>query len=351
MVKTFRKLAALTAAVALVSSFAVCASATVTVNTTTSYVDADTVNVRAVVVGDAGELGNNANVTYYATSPAAEETPTKGIVYIEQRTASNHKVTFEFETDAAYINSAVKVSYAKATTAVESTIPDVVEYCNITVTGPNGSASTTFVKGADPDGTYTVAYTPTTGKYVSELQVTGGDAIIVTPGANSLTFTLSNFVETSTDITITATESYNATGNETGRVVNAGGIIAGEDSNAAIEGGDAVAYEGFKAQAGNRKLTVIGNVAGLAEDADYGVIVTADTIDATATTLPGTGCYAAKGKDSNGYFAVQLIDTHADAETATFIKPGVDYNTAVYFKNGSEYRIVLGNVVTIPVAQ
>lgn len=348
MVKTFRKLAALTAAVALVGSFAVCASAAVTVNTTTVY-DGEDIVVNTVVSADAGEL-NGAQVTYYATNENA--TATGGIVYMDQKPATNGSATFEFKTDAAYIGSGFKVSYTGATEAIDDyTIPVATEFCNITVTGPNGSASAKFEKGTDPDGTYTVAYTPTAGKGVSALQVTGGTVTIVTANDTSLTFTLSDFEVTTTDIAITATESYKATGNEIGSVINAGSIIAGEDSNAEIVDGDDAAYEEFKASAGDRKLTVIGKVTGLATDEIYGVIVAESITAGDVETLPTERVYAAKGKNDDGYFAVQLIDTNDDVENADFIKPGVTYQTAVYYKAGNVYKIVKGNDVTIPEVQ
>lgn len=348
MVKTFRKLAALTAAVALVASFAVCASAEVTVNTTTAYVDADTVSVSATVTGTEGELADGVQVTYYATNAKADATATAGIVHIDQAPATNGSAVFNFKTDADYLSSSVKVSYTGANAAVGSIIPGIF---NLTVTdGTANVVSTPIAEGTDPNKTYTAAYTPAEGKYVSALAVTGGTATIVKASAGSLTFTLSGLPAVAGDIVITVTEAdIAATDNESGRVVNAGGIIAkGASTDAKLEDGNADAYENFKAAAGNRKLTVIGQVDAAATE--YGVIV-AENIDDTVYTLPSERVYAAKGKGADGYFAVQLIDTENDLDVASFIVPGVTYETAVYYKTGNVYKIVKGESVTIPVEQ
>ena len=340
MVKTFRKLAALTAAVAIVSSFAVCASAEVTVNTTTSYVDADTISVTAVVSDGEGTELNDAQVTYFATNAGA--TATGGIVYMDQKAAENGVATFTFKTDADYLESAVKVGYTGATEAVESIIP--ICYTLSVTDGAANSVSTQIAKNADPNGTYTMAYTPATGKYVSALTVTGGTATIVTSSASSLTFTLTGLAAATGDITITATESDINAGSEVGSVIRAGGIVAGADNN------DTVTDEGglpdeYKAEEGNRKLTVIGKVENLPDGVEYGVIV-AESIDENAYQLPAERFFKALGKNDDGYFAVQLIDT-ADNASATFIKAGTTYQTAVYYKYGNVYKIVKGNTVTI----
>lgn len=343
MVKTFRKLAALTAAVALVSSFAVCASAAVTVNTTTSYINGSKIAVKAVVSdGDDNEL-NNAQVTYYATNPNA--TATDEIVYMDQKTASNGSATFEFKTNADYIESTVKVSYTNATGPVTDKIPD---YTCLIVKDGNGTEKGRAPIKADVAGPYTVDYTLADGYYVSALTVEGvegAEAIITTQEGNKLTFYLLGLGSVDKDITIKATETQHVAGDEIGKVVSVGGIIAGDNSNDDVEYGEDA--DGYKAEAGDRKLTVIGQVTGLAADADFGVIVTTQEIDENAQGLPTAGFYAAKAKNIDGYFAVQLIDTNKDAENATFIKPNTIYHTAVYYKAGAVYKIIKGNDVTI----
>ncbi len=342
MVKTFRKLAALTAAVALVASFAVCASADVTVNMTTSYIDGSKIAVKAVVSDGEGTELDGAQVTYYATNAGA--TATGGVVYMDQKAAENGAATFEFKTDAAYITSAVKVGYTGASAAVTDSIPDYTQFALTVTDGAENSATIPLRAGDLLTGTYTVAYTPTEGKYVSALTVAGGTATIIAKTESSLTFALTMDGNVTGDVTITATESFNATGSEFGVVSGAGGIVAGEDSNDTVtdEGG---LPDDYKAEAGNRKLTVIGKVTGLAADADYGVIV-AESIDDSATALPSERFYKALGKNADGYFAVQLID-YADDASATFIKTGVTYQTAVYYKAGDAYTIVMGDPVTI----
>ena len=59
------------------------------------------------------------------------------------------------------------------------------------------------------------------------------------------------------------------------------------------------------------------------------------------------GVYEAKGKNADGYFAVQLID-NGEGDDA-LIKVGTAYNTAIYFQNPNtlKYTIVAGNAVTV----
>lgn len=340
MVKTFRKLAALTAAVALVASFAVCASAAVTVNTTSTYLDADTVSVSATVTGTEGELANGAQVTYYATNAAADATA--GVVHIDQAPATDGSAQFNFKTDADYLRSAVKIGYTGASAAVDSIIPGIF---TLTVTDGDANTVSTYIsENTDPNKTYEVNYTPAEGKQVSALTVAGGTATIVSAADGKLVFTLSGLPAVSGNIVVTVTETEIQVSTATGRVVAAGGIIAGANSNDKLDDGSEIA-EGFKAAEGNRKLTVIAEVIGEGVT-EYGVIV-AENIDDSATTLPDARVYAAKGKADNGMFAVQLIDTENDLEVANFIVPGVEYETAVYFKVGNVYKIVKGDSVTI----
>ena len=99
--------------------------------------------------------------------------------------------------------------------------------------------------------------------------------------------------------------------------------------------------------AGNRKLSVIGQV----KDSDvYGIIVSEAAITAgNVTELPSEGVYQAKGKNADGYFAVQLIDTAT--ENADFIKAGTPYYTAIYYATESGYTIVANTNTVTAVAQ
>ncbi len=344
MVKTFRKLAALTAAVALVSSFAVCASAAVTVNMTTSYVDVDTVAVKAVVSADAGEL-NGAEVTYYATHNDAAETAIGKVVYMDQKPATNGSATFEFKTDKNYIESTVKVGYTGAPGAVTDEIPD---YDYVVVTNEAGTEKARTEIKADLAGPYTVTYTPAEGCYVSALEVENGngaeaEAVITKQVGTSLEFYLTGIDSVDGNITIKATETQ-STSEPTGGFLNAAGIIADGNSDIDVEYGDGDAGD-YMAATGNRKITVIGQVQNLAPGAKFGVIVAA-TINAgddVIPELPTEGCYAALAKDAEGKFAVQLIDTDE------IFVPGQPYETAVYYEVDSGYKIIKGASVKIPV--
>jgi len=246
MVKTLRKLAALTAVVALVGSFAVCASA-VEVSTTTTY--GSSAAEILVTSNVTGIVGTDKQVTYYATNGAASETG--GIVYIDQKPADNGTATFEFKTKYAYVTSGIKVNY---TGSIEAPAED-------TITAPTGDAPVEIVAS----------------------------------------------------------------------VQDAGGIIAGENSNDGDMGN-------FAAAAGDRKLTVIGKVTG--DVSEFGVIVTTDAIDENATTLPTGRAFRAVEKRSDGIFAVQLIDAE---ENGTFVEADQAYNVAVYYKVGNAYKIVKYN--------
>ena len=351
MVKTFRKIAALTAAIALVASFAVCASA-LTVNPTTVY-SGDDILVTTVVSGE--ELTEGTQVTYYAENASAAATG--GIVYIDQKPAVAGRAEFSFVTDAAYVGNAFKVSYTGAPAATPGEIPEGVRTYNVVVSGNGGSASAAIADNANPNGTYTVAYTPATGYYVSDLTVTGGVATLVRSTANSLTFTLTlaDPSEVNADIAITATETAITAGEETGSVVQAGFIVAGADSNDKVvdeDGNKSDLDAAFQAAEGDRKVTIIGKVENLAADAEYGVIVSKDTIDTAAyyDEIPANLWYKALDKNEAGYFAVQLIDKADDATTG-FIKSSDTYHTAVYFKAGNIYKIVTGVDISVQVAQ
>ena len=330
MVKTLKKLAALTAAVALVCSFAVCASA-VTVTTTTTYAGqtGDKVSVTAVVTAEGTEL-NGAQVTYYATNAAATATDT--VVYLDQKPAADGSATFTYETNAAYLlNSTAKVGYT-AGTAVDAPLSGIAVKLD--------GVLQTVIPYATLNGTHTVRYTPTAGKIVTGVTASNGTAEFVDADATSFTFILT---DASAGVEISVIEETPAVEIEaTITPINAGGIVAGADSNDAVEGGELA--DSAKAEEGNRKLTVIGKVTGEAQGAEFGIIV-ADAIDADATELPA-GAFKALEKNAAGYFAVQLIDSSDDA-TSEFIKSGEEYETAIYVKVGDTCKIIKGVNVTI----
>ena len=115
MVKTgvFKKIAALTAAVTLVGSFAVGASA-VGISTTTTYVQGSE-NQKVAVTATVTDAGSEVEVTYYATNSSGD------VVYVDQDTASTAgSATFNYVTAAANLKSDVKVGYTGATAATPS---------------------------------------------------------------------------------------------------------------------------------------------------------------------------------------------------------------------------------------
>lgn len=303
MVKTgvFKKIAALTAALTIVGSFAVSASA-VKVNTTTTYVQGD--KNKVTVTAAVTEVGGAYEVTYYATNSSGN------VVHADQDTANaSGAVTFTYVTDTANLRNNAKIGYTGATTAATDSITGY----KITVT----DGGILKVPSEDIVGTHTLDYVVPTGKVVTGVTATGATATYVSNTAKLITVALSNVTS---DVVITV-QTQDAALAATGSHTDSGAVKT----------------------ASERKISVLANVANATE---YGVIISASAIDTTATTLPGAGVYAAQGKSDDGYFAVQLIDEGTDGAGA-LIQSGVAYNTAVYYKNANgTYTIVAGETVT-----
>lgn len=328
-----KKIAALTAAIAMVLSFAVCAGA-VNVDTTTQYVEG-TDNAKVNVIANVSGLGDALYVTYYATND-------EGVVYAGQENVVSGEATFDYVTSAANLNSNVKVGYAAGTDAEDAT----VDGYTVTVTG---GTATPAVIPTEFEGTVVLAYEVGTTNKVTAVSAEGADATLVTYDATSVTVNLANVDD---DVVITVTTQALENIGATATYIDAAAIVStGADTDATYVDGEEVigsAREEYEAAEGDRKLTVLAQVA---NSNAYGVIITADEIETGAVdALPETGVYAAKGFGDEGYFAVQLIDTGADEEGA-LIQSGVDYNVYVYYATSHGYMIIAGEAVNTTVAE
>ena len=321
MVKTgvFKKIAALTAAVTLVGSFAVGASA-VGISTTTTYVQGSE-NQKVAVTATVTDAGSEVEVTYYATNSSGD------VVYVDQDTASTAgSATFNYVTAAANLKSDVKVGYTGAT---EATPSDVTGY---TITcGDKSSVVPTENEG----GTFTFAYAMPDGKALDT--VTSDDATVVSASYSNGTLTVVLGAVTK-DTTLNVVLKDATVLNPTGSYIQGAAIVSDGINDEVTEGSGDVT-----SAAGNRKLSVIGQV----KDSDvYGIIVSEEAItDGNVTELPSEGVYQAKGKNADGYFAVQLIDTAT--ENADFIKAGTPYYTAIYYATESGGYTIVANTTTV----
>lgn len=322
MVKTkvFKKIAALTAAVAMIGAFAASASAVV-VTPTTTYTTVDG-QQKVNVVTNVSELGGAVEVTYYASKNG-------NTVYVDQKTANaSGEAQFDYVTDTANYGAAVKVSYTNAA-AAEDVANGVPSY---TISG-TGITSITVPTGSI-NGEHNLAYTLASGQVITGVTATAPATVSSYEyNAGTLTVVLANATG---DVVLTV-----ATGiayNPTITCIDAAAIVSTgvEDE---IEG----AAQDVHAALGQRKVSVLAQVADATE---YGIIISAAAIEAgEKDTLPA-GAYAAKG-NSNGYFAVQVIDTGDDTAEDALIQSGVTYNTAVYYRhpNTGKYFIVAGDDV------
>ena len=319
MVKTgvFKKIAALTAAVTLVGSFAVGASA-VSIQTTTSYV-AGSNNQKVSVTANVTGAGSGVEVTYYATKGAE-------VVYVDQDTASAAgAVTFDYVTAASNLKSNVKVGYTGATGATPS---DVSGY-TITCEGKSTVVPTTNV-----GGTFTFAYTMPDGKALDKVESTGAAVTDASYSEGNITVVLA---AVTADTTLTVVTKDAVVINPTGEWLQSAAIVSDGKTDTVEDEtpGD------ITSEAGNRKLSVLAKVV---DSDEYGIIVSDTAIPAGPVAALPEGAYKAKGKSAEGYFAVQLIDTEA-ADATEFIKANTNYYTAVYYKTASGYVIVAGGTV------
>lgn len=327
MVKTgvFKKIAALTAAVTLVGSFAVGASA-VGISTTTTYVQGSE-NQKVAVTATVTDAGSEVEVTYYATNSSGD------VVYVDQDTASTAgSATFNYVTAAANLKSDVKVGYTGATAATPSDVTGYTITC-----GDKSSVVPTENEG----GTFTFAYAMPDGKALDTVTSDGATVVSASYSNGTLTVVLSAVTK---DTTLNVVVKDATVLNPTGSYIQGAAIVSdGKTDEYTTEEGSS----DVTSVAGDRKLSVIGQV----KDSDvYGIIVSEAAITAgNVTELPSEGVYQAKGKNADGYFAVQLIDTAT--ESAEFIKAGTPYYTAIYYKTESGYTIVANTDTVTAVAQ
>ena len=333
MVKTgvFKKIAALTAAVAMMASFALCAGAA-QVNTTTQYTDSTKQEIN--VVASVSDLGGAVEVTYYATNGAS-------VVYIDQKTANDDgEAAFNYVTDKAnLLSSSVLVGYTDAPAALPDGVP------GYTISGEGITAIN--VPTEDIDGTHVLAYSLPAGR--NFVDVESDDATVTEAGyANgNITVTLSGATG---DVTLNVVTEAALTVFPEVEFADAAFIVSGGARN------DVAAEDAGKdvhANAGDRKLTVLAKVT---EAEEFGVLVSTSAIEAgTVDALPTDAtAYRALGRnEGTGYFAVQLIDTSVDGtDGETWLTASAQYYTAVYYKHPetNKYTIEAGEMVEIVAA-
>lgn len=334
--KALKKIAALVTAIALVVCFAVSASAEISVVTKTTYTpgsDNELVDVNVVVTG---LEDTDAYVTYYATD--ASSIP----VHIDQVVASSNRAEFNFQTDAEKLESSVVIGRTSADAAITGeTIDGLAITWSI-----NGGATTREVIATEADS-YTIAYTATSGKVFDYATVNGATAEAA-EAAGNIVVQLASLADDAREATIVIYEkdapidapTVAATAITAAAVEVEDGsykIYDDKENEIAPEEGDTA----LESEAGNRKLTVIGNAAGAQK---FGIIIsdTAFTTD-RATSLDGYTAYEALGATEAGTFAVQLIDS-ATENHEVITDAGV--YVAVYAFDGNVYSITaLADVV------
>lgn len=312
--RTFKKIVALVAAIALVVCFAVSASAIQVVTRTTYTNDAKTeINVAVNVT----EIAGADYATYYATNGAKT-------VYVDQAEVSDAgAASFNFNTDATDLKSTVKIGYTGNTGAAKA--EDISGYTISCVIAGKADYTKNVATGAEGTldaYTATFAYACDSGKTVDLDAITATNAVVgaAVYEASTLTVPLTNITG---DVVITVAEESTVVIEATPSLTTSGAINVTED----VKGEDAV---------GDRRVTVIGTATGK-DVAEYGVIVTTGAITA-GEGLDNLDAYSGKtykaqGKAVNGLFAVQLVDqTAADAQDAILV-PGTTYNVAVYVKD------------------
>ena len=325
MVKTgvFKKIAALTAAIATIGVFAVSASADVGVSTTTQYTG-DKVNVIANVSGLSGAV----EVTYYATNG-------DDVVYVDQTTATDAgAATFDYVTDATDLKSAVKVGYTAATAAVGT---DVTGY---TISGEG--ITSLNVPTENVNGTHVLAYALADGKKVVGVTSSNGTVSAYSYANGELTVTLTDATKADVVLTVAVENEVVPEAPEYKHINSAGIVSTGLKD--AVEGED---NEAAHAADGDRKVSVLGKLLNVGDN--FGVIVSdtaiveADDLDAA----PTENAYQAKEKNALGQFAVQLIDDATEGEK--WFEAGKTYYTGLYFFNPvtEKYVVVAGGEITI----
>ncbi len=315
MVKTgvFKKIAALTAALAIVGSFAVSASA-VTVSTTTTYAEEGKVSVSVDVSGfDAAGI----EVTYYATNGETD-------VYVNQdATDAEGKAEFDYVTEEANLKSTVLVGYTGSTDAESA----LVDARTISVVG----GDFIVVPTEDAEDTFVIPYTLPESTKLTGVTAVGAE-VVAEMVAGGIQVTL-------TDVTgdVTITPVYDNVIVENVICENTAGAVVIADGTTSYVG--AAEGQGF--------ITVLADIDGLAEGREFGVIISDAAITAgTFDAIPdGAKAYRAKAKGADGKFGVRVVDT-ATEEADKFIKADSTYYTAVYYVN-AKGKYVIAAVETV----
>lgn len=313
MAKTFKRIAALALALTLVVCFAVSASAVApTVATTTQYVAGDTTKVNVTV----SITGNDADyVTYYATKGGED-------VYIDQVDLSSGSATIKYQTAADDLGGTVKVGYTNGAAFDES----IDSY---TITTDKGTLSHSVIPNS---GTITVTISDYEASANMKFKDVSADGATVTSSEEALgtiTVVLSN---PTGNVALTVNEEANT------QPVAATAIhLASAGVTVTADTIDPDDY----AKADDTRITVIGAVKNVADD-DFGVIISSEVIaDTTAADLSAYDAWAAEVKNTQGAFAVQIIDD------GTYFEAGT-YYTAVYAKSADgKYTITAGNSFTV----
>lgn len=275
--KAFKKLAALTAAIALVGSFAVSASAADVKTKTAYFAGSDEIAVNVSVEG----LAEGDMVTYYGSNGS--------VFHMDQAEAdAAGKATFtQYVTDAANLEADVIVGYEDAATDAEK-----VEGNAITING----AKVVTLPTEETGYTATVEYTIQGSNHVvaQAATVTGASSATVTETGVAGTYSVA-IAGITGDVTVSFVETERLPEYETeGEWIAAGYVETAE----------------------GRMVTVIGKVTDLEPGKAYGA------------TIAGTD-YASKVFATNeGYFVIQLID-----DEGILTEDSVD--TGIYFEKGA----------------
>lgn len=256
--KAFKKLAALTAAVALVGSFAVSASAAVTTKTT--YAD-EGIEVEVRVTG----YENGTHVTYYAEKAG---TP----YHVDQATVENGTATFDlFVTDAENLDANVLVNG----------IEDKITGRKISVV--KGSANVTVIPTEEDEKLVVVTPDLTEGYVYDGIEVEGAEAVATPGNDGTYNVTLSNFTA---DVVITVKEK-----------------VAPVDPTPVLK----YIGAGYIKDGEGVKITVIGQVKDLADDSEFGA------------KIAGTAFKSLVEAPTDGYYAIQVELDEAEESYTTAV--------------------------------
>ncbi len=312
MAKTFKRIAALATAIALVVCFAVSASA-INVVTTTQYAG-ENVNVTVNVT----EGGSAAYVTYYAKNPAGN------VVYVDQEALVGGSATIKYQTAESSLKGEVKVGYTGANSA------ETKDIAANTITYPGG---TKYLPTEEKTATITFSYTPTTeGKKVGTVTADANATVGEWTYDSSTGTVRVPLSEIKGDVTLSLTETDSVIDTAVATFIDAALMIVKDGALGEAEGVNT-------AKAGDRKMTVIGKAQNAT---NYGIIVSESAIaTGERDNLEGFDVYEAFGQRTDGLFAVQVIDEGEDAtaENAIF-NNSKSYYVAVYVKTASgKYKV------------